>query len=56
MVGSSHEYLNKITGCVVLPFESPINFQAVLIWSKRRPISSIGQDFLNLVKESVSAE
>ena len=56
VVGSSHEYLSKIPDCVALPFESPINFRAVLIWSKRRPLSAIGQDFLNLAKESVSAD
>ncbi|WP_406645549.1 LysR substrate-binding domain-containing protein [Aliisedimentitalea scapharcae] len=53
VVGSSEGYLRSLPGCVALPFAAPLNFRAVLIWSNRRPLSAIAQDFLDIAKANV---
>jgi DNA-binding transcriptional LysR family regulator len=37
-------------GCVLVPFKSELNIQAVLIWSKNRQLSPPAIDFLDMVR------
>ncbi|MBE1285224.1 MAG: LysR family transcriptional regulator [Rhodobacteraceae bacterium] len=53
VVGSSAEYLKSLPGVVALPFAAPLTFRAVLIWSNRRPLSAIAQEFLEIARENV---
>lgn len=55
VVGSSSEYLATMQDCVALPFAAPLDFRAVLLWSKNRPISAVGQIFLDLVQSRAVA-
>ena len=54
IVGSSKGYLETIPGCVTLPFAAPLNFRAVLFWSKNDPLSAVAQIFLDIAKEMLS--
>lgn len=54
VVGASLDYLRTIQDCVALPFEAPLTFRAVLFWSKNKPISAVGQSFLNVVQSRLS--
>ncbi|WP_424830313.1 LysR substrate-binding domain-containing protein [Ruegeria sp.] len=56
IVGSSKSYLETIPGCVALPFAAPLNFRAVLFWSKNRPLSAVAQIFLDLARDSLNPE
>ncbi len=54
IVGSPKGHLRAIPGCVVLPFAAPLNFQAVLFWSKNRPLSAVAEIFLDIAKDTLS--
>jgi DNA-binding transcriptional LysR family regulator len=41
-----------IPGCVMVPFKSELNMQAVLIWSNNRQLSAPAADFLEMVRSS----
>jgi DNA-binding transcriptional LysR family regulator len=56
VVGSSAEYLQTIPDCIALPFAAPLNFRAVLFWSKNKPISAVGETFLELARAGISEE
>ncbi len=56
VVGSSETHLKTMPGCVAVPFAAPLNFNAVLFWSKNKPVSAVGQDFLDVVKASISPD
>ncbi|NVO58456.1 LysR family transcriptional regulator [Rhodobacteraceae bacterium B1Z28] len=54
VVGASLDYLRTIPGCVALPFAAPLNFRAVLFWSKNKTISAVGRNFLDIVQSELS--
>ncbi|WP_170765083.1 LysR substrate-binding domain-containing protein [Ruegeria lacuscaerulensis] len=56
IVGSSKGYLETIPGCVALPFAAPLNFKAVLFWSKNEPLSAVAQMFLDIARGSLSPD
>lgn len=55
VVGSSKSYLDTMHDCVALPFAAPLNFRAVLFWSKQRPLSAVAKEFLEVAQKSISA-
>jgi DNA-binding transcriptional LysR family regulator len=54
VVGASLNYLKSIPGCVALPFAAPLNFRAILFWSKNKPLSTVGRAFLDIVHSEIS--
>jgi DNA-binding transcriptional LysR family regulator len=56
VVGASVAHLNTMPGCVALPFVGPISYRAYLFWSKSAALSAIAQDFLEIVKTSISVD
>ncbi|KIC07633.1 LysR family transcriptional regulator [Leisingera sp. ANG-M1] len=54
VVGSSAEYLRTISDCVALPFAAPLSFRAVLFWSKNKPMSAVGETFLDIARAGIS--
>lgn len=56
VVGASVAYLQTHPGCVALPFAAPLRFRAILIWSNRRPLTAIAQEFLAIAREQVEAD
>ncbi|MCL6285414.1 LysR substrate-binding domain-containing protein [Ruegeria sp. 2012CJ41-6] len=54
VVGSGRDFLDTIPGCVALPFAAPLNFRAVLFWSRNKPVSAVGQTFLDLARAGLS--
>lgn len=56
VVGASLDYLKTIPGCVAIPFAAPLNFRAVLFWSKNKTLSAVGKSFLNIVQSDLNAD
>ncbi len=56
VVGTGAAYQKALPDCIVLPFKAPLNFRAVLIWSKRRPLSAVAEDFLQIARQSVKVD
>ena len=54
VVGASLDYLKTIPGCVALPFAAPLNFRAILFWSKNKAISAVGQSFLKIARSELT--
>lgn len=54
VVGSSAEYLRTISDCVALPFAAPLSFRAVLFWSKNKPMSAVGETFLEIARAGIN--
>ena len=54
VVGTSQSYLQAMPGCVALPFDAPLNFRAVLFWSKNKTMSAVARDFLDIARRSVT--
>ena len=54
VVGAGLDYLENQSGCVALPFASPLNFWAVLFWSKNKMLSAVGQSFLKIVQSELT--
>lgn len=55
VVVANPEYLQSIPDCKTLPFAAPLDFRAVLFWSKNKPLSAVGQVFLDIARDSVTA-
>lgn len=56
VVGSSAAYLQTLPGCIALPFNAPLRFRAILIWSNRRPLTAIAQEFLTIARHRAEAQ
>ena len=49
VVAATKESLAK-SDCSVVPFKGPIDFQAVLIWPKKRKLSATAIEFLDMAR------
>lgn len=56
VVGSSAVHLNTMPGCVAIPFAGPISYRAYLFWSSSTALPAIAQDFLEIVKASITVD
>lgn len=54
VVGASFDYVKTIPGCVAIPFAAPLNFRAILFWSKHKTLSAVGKSFLEVVKSGLN--
>ena len=55
VVGSSKSYLDTMHDCVALPFAAPLSFHTVLFWSRRRPLTAVANEFLEIAQRSINA-
>lgn len=55
VVGSSKSYLDTMHDCVALPFAAPLSFRTVLFWSRRRPLTAVANEFLEIAQRSINS-
>ena len=52
VVAAGRAQLDALQGCRAIPFEAPLSFRSVLIWSRDRRLSTAAQAFLDIAQDA----